>query len=43
MQIVDLADKDEISRKTIAQLLLDGFTTAWPNKDEAYAEVSATL
>jgi aminoglycoside 6'-N-acetyltransferase I len=43
MQIVDLIEKDEISRNAVAQLLMDGFTTAWQNIDEAYAEVEESL
>jgi aminoglycoside 6'-N-acetyltransferase I len=43
MQIVDLAEKDEISRKAVAQLLMDGFTTAWQNTGEAHAEVEESL
>src|SRR5215469_10870672 len=43
MQIVDLVEKNEISRKAVAQLLMDSFTTAWQNADEAYAEVEESL
>jgi aminoglycoside 6'-N-acetyltransferase I len=43
MQIVDLVEKGEIGSKAVAQLLMDGFTTAWQNADEAYAEVKESL
>jgi aminoglycoside 6'-N-acetyltransferase I len=43
MHIEDLAQKDEFSRNAVARLLMDGFTTAWQNADEAYAEVEESL
>jgi aminoglycoside 6'-N-acetyltransferase I len=43
MHIVDLLEKDEISRIAVAQLLMDGFTTAWQTAVEALAEVQESL
>jgi aminoglycoside 6'-N-acetyltransferase I len=43
MWIVNLVDRDETSRKAVAKLLIEGFTTSWQIPEEASAEVEESL